>query len=128
LFSHPKDENNEKYTRFYVEYENVRSTNLEADFVERRFLECEIRHEAHPLFEWNEEVNRFPEGIVEIEDVVLYPSLAMEHPGVVLGQDKPLPLIKEELVPHGHAEDAAACNALVIMLLIHPIELDICRV
>ncbi len=38
------------------------------------------------LFKWNEEVDKFPEGIVEIEDIlVLYPSLAAEHPGVVLG-------------------------------------------
>ncbi len=37
------------------------------------------------LFEWNEEVDEFPEGIVDIEDVVLYPSLTVEHPGVVLG-------------------------------------------
>ena len=39
------------------------------------------------LFEWNEEVDEFPEGIVNIEDVPLYPSLAAEHPGVVLGRD-----------------------------------------
>jgi hypothetical protein len=63
------------------------------------------------LFEWNEEVDEFPEGIVDIEDVVLYPSLAAEHPGVVLGRDQPLPLIEEELVPQGRAEDAAARNA-----------------
>jgi hypothetical protein len=36
-------------------------------------------------FERNEEVDEFPEGIVDIEDVVLYPLLAAEHPGVVLG-------------------------------------------
>jgi len=53
------------------------------------------------LFEWNEEVDKFPEGIVEAEDVVLYPSLAVEHPGVVLGRDQPLPSIEEELVPQG---------------------------
>jgi hypothetical protein len=35
------------------------------------------------LFEWNKEVDKFPKGIVEIKDVVLYPSLAAEHPGVV---------------------------------------------
>jgi hypothetical protein len=63
------------------------------------------------LFEWNEEVDEFPEGIVEVKDIVLYPSLASEHPGVVLGQDQPLPLIEEELVRQGHAKDAAACNA-----------------
>ena len=53
------------------------------------------------LFEWNEEVDEFPEGIVDIEDAVLYPSLAAEHPGVVLGRDQPLPSIEEELVPQG---------------------------
>jgi hypothetical protein len=63
------------------------------------------------LFEWNEEVDEFPEGIVDIEDVVLYPSLAAEHPGVVLGRDQPLPSIEEELFPQGQAEDAAARNA-----------------
>ncbi len=63
------------------------------------------------FFEWNEEVDKFPKGIVDIEDAVLYPSLAAEHPGVVLGRDQPLPSIKEELVPQGQAEDAAACNA-----------------
>jgi hypothetical protein len=63
------------------------------------------------LFEWNEEVDEFPEEIIDIEDVDLYPSLAAEHPGVVLGRDQPLPSIKEELVPQGQAEDAAACNA-----------------
>ena len=53
------------------------------------------------LFEWNEGVDEFPEGIVDVEDVVLYPSLAAEHPGVVLGRDQPLPSIEEELVPQG---------------------------
>jgi hypothetical protein len=63
------------------------------------------------LFEWNEEIDEFPEGIVDVKDTVLYPSLAAEHPGVVLGRDQPLPSIEEELVPQGRAEDAAACNA-----------------
>jgi hypothetical protein len=35
------------------------------------------------LFEWKEEVNECPEGIVK-EDVVLYPSLIAEFPGVTL--------------------------------------------
>ena len=56
-------------------------------------------------------MDEFPEGILEVEDIVLYLSLAVEHPGVVLGQDQPLPLIEEELVPQGRAKDAAACNA-----------------
>ena len=63
------------------------------------------------LFEWNKKVDEFPKGIVDIEDVVLYPSLAAEHPGVVLGRDQPLPSIKEELIPKGRVEDAAARNA-----------------
>jgi len=63
------------------------------------------------LFEWNEVVDESPEGIVDIEDIVLYPSLTAEHPRVVLGQDQPLPSIKEELVPQGQAEDAVARNA-----------------
>ena len=63
------------------------------------------------LFEWNEEVDESSEGIFKVKDIILYPSLAVEHSGGVLGQNQPLPLIKEELVPHGHAEDAAAHNA-----------------
>jgi hypothetical protein len=70
------------------------------DFVDRNGI----------LFEWNEEVNKFPEEIVKVKDVVLYPSLAAEHPGVVLGRDQPLPSIEEELLPQGHAKDAVACN------------------
>jgi hypothetical protein len=62
------------------------------------------------LFEWNEEVDEFPKGIIDIEDVVLYPSLAAEHPGMVLERDQPLPSIEEELAPQGQAEDAAARN------------------
>ena len=38
------------------------------------------------LFEWNKEVDESPEGIVDVEDVNLYPSLAAEHLGVVLGR------------------------------------------
>jgi hypothetical protein len=63
------------------------------------------------LFKWNEVVDESPKGIVDIEDVVLYHSLAAEHPGVVLGKDQPLPSIQVELVPQGQAKDAAACNA-----------------
>jgi hypothetical protein len=37
------------------------------------------------LFEWNKEVDESPEGIIEFVDVILYPSLAAEHPGVALG-------------------------------------------
>ena len=60
------------------------------------------------LFKWNEEVDEFPEGIVEVENDVLSPSLAAEHPGVVLGRDQPLPLIGEELIPQGSAKPRLA--------------------
>ena len=63
------------------------------------------------LFKWNKKVDESPKGIVEVKDVILYPSLATEHPGVALGQDQPLPSIKEKLFPQDHAKDAAACNA-----------------
>jgi hypothetical protein len=56
-------------------------------------------------------VDEFLEGIVDVEDVVLYPSLAAEHLGVLLGRDQPLPSIEEELISQGQAKDAAACNA-----------------
>jgi hypothetical protein len=33
---------------------------------------------------------------------------------VVLGQDQPFPLIEEELIPQGHAKDAAALNVNLV--------------
>jgi hypothetical protein len=63
------------------------------------------------LFNWNEEVDESPKGTVKVKDVILYPSLATEHPGVALGRDQSLPSIKEELVSQGHAKDAAPRNA-----------------
>ncbi len=68
------------------------------------------------LFKWNKEVDESPEGIIDVKDVALYPSLAAEHPGVALGRDQPLPSIEVELVPQGHAEDAAARNANIQLL------------
>jgi hypothetical protein len=56
-------------------------------------------------------VDDFPKGIIDIEDIVLYPSFTVEHPEVVLGGDQPLPSIEEELIPQGRAKDAAAHNA-----------------
>ncbi len=35
------------------------------------------------LFEWNKDANKYPEGLVK-EDEVLYPSLKVKIPGVVL--------------------------------------------
>ena len=71
------------------------------DFVDRNGI----------LFKWNKEVDESPKGIIKVKDVILYPSLAAEHPGVALGRDQPLPSIEEELVPQSRAKDAAACNA-----------------
>ncbi len=62
------------------------------------------------LFEWNEDVDEYNENIVE-EDVILYPSLVAEFPGVTLDRDVAVPSIDEEVIPHGLAEDAAAQNA-----------------
>jgi hypothetical protein len=61
------------------------------------------------LFEWNNHVDKYPEGLVK-EEEVLYLSLASEIPGVVLEEDLPIPTIEEEIEPQGCAEDAAACN------------------
>jgi hypothetical protein len=33
------------------------------------------------LFKWNEEVDEYSEGIVELDDVIRYPSHATEQPG-----------------------------------------------
>jgi len=63
------------------------------------------------LFEWNDDVDECPEGILEEDDVVLYPSIAAELPGVDLEHDTPRPSIEADLIPHGQAEDAAARNA-----------------
>jgi hypothetical protein len=62
------------------------------------------------LFEWNKVVDECPEGIVE-EDVVLYPSLVAEFPGVTLGRDHPIPTMEEDIMPQGCNKAAAARNA-----------------
>jgi hypothetical protein len=62
------------------------------------------------LFEWNKEVDKCPEGIIE-EDMVLYPSLVAEFPGVTLGQDHLIPTIEEDIIPQGCTRADAACNA-----------------
>jgi hypothetical protein len=63
------------------------------------------------LFEWNEEVDECPKGILKEENIILYPLLAAELLGVVLGQDMPRPSIKADLTPQGCVEDEAAQNA-----------------
>ncbi len=62
------------------------------------------------LFEWNEVVDECQEGIIEV-DVVLYPSLVAKFLGVTLGRDHPIPTIKEDIMPQGRNEAAAARNA-----------------
>ncbi|KAL3810038.1 hypothetical protein ACHAXA_000207 [Cyclostephanos tholiformis] len=62
------------------------------------------------LFEWNEDVDEQVEHIVT-EDVVPYPSLAAEFPGVIIERDTPFPSIEHDVIPQGLAEDAAAQNA-----------------
>jgi hypothetical protein len=62
------------------------------------------------LLEWNDDVDKYPEGLVK-EDVVLYPSLTAEFPRVVLERDLPIPAIEDKIEPQGHAKDAAARNA-----------------
>ncbi len=62
------------------------------------------------LFEWNADVDEYNENIVE-ENVILYPSLAAEFPGITLDRDVAVPSIEDDIFPHGLAEDAAAQNA-----------------
>jgi hypothetical protein len=61
------------------------------------------------LFEWNKDVDKYPEELVK-EDVVLYLSLLAEITRVVLEQDLPYPTIEDKIEPQGCAKDAAACN------------------
>jgi hypothetical protein len=65
------------------------------------------------LFEWNNAVDKQQEGLVE-EDLVPYPSLAMEFPGVFLDHD--ISAIKDKIIPQGCVEDAAAQNANLALL------------
>jgi hypothetical protein len=50
------------------------------------------------LFKWNNEVNKYPEVLVD-EDMVLYPSLVAEIPGVVLEQDIPIQMNEDKIKP-----------------------------
>jgi hypothetical protein len=61
------------------------------------------------LFVWNNDINKYPEGLVK-EDMVLYLSLAAEIPGVVLERDLPIPTIGDKIEPQGHAKDTVAWN------------------
>ncbi len=63
------------------------------------------------LFEWNDDVDECPKGILEEDDVILYPSIAAELLGVDLEHDTPRPSIEVDLIPQGRAEDEATRNA-----------------
>ncbi len=60
-------------------------------------------------FEWNDKVNKYPKVLIK-EDVVLYPSIVADIPGVVLEQDLPIQMIEDKFEPQGRAEDATARN------------------
>jgi hypothetical protein len=62
------------------------------------------------LFEWTNNINEYPEGLIE-EDVVLYPTLMADIPGVVLEIDLPIPTFEDKIESQGRAKDAAACNS-----------------
>ena len=62
------------------------------------------------LFEWNDSIDEHRETLVE-EEVVLYPTLAAELPGITLGRNMPVTAIEDAIPPQGRAEDAAASNA-----------------
>jgi hypothetical protein len=59
------------------------------------------------LFKWNKDVDENPEGTVK-EDMIPYPSLVAEFPGVTLDRNHPVPSIEGKIPPQGHAEDAVA--------------------
>ena len=61
------------------------------------------------LFEWNDNVNEFPEGLIE-DNVVLYPSLAADISRVVLEQDLSISMIEDKIEPQGRAKDSVAHN------------------
>jgi hypothetical protein len=61
------------------------------------------------LFEWNNKADALKgKGVVD-EDIILYPSITAEFPGVA--RMCHITPIKEEFEPHGHAEDATARSA-----------------
>jgi hypothetical protein len=62
------------------------------------------------LFEWNDEVDENQERLVK-EEIVRYPSLVREFPGVALDRDIPIASIEDEYELQGRAEDKAARNA-----------------
>ncbi len=60
------------------------------------------------LFEWNDKVDALKGEVLVKEDIVLYPSIMTEFPGVDLMHHTTS--IEKELEPHNHIEDAAAHN------------------
>ena len=72
--------------------------------------EFDFADRSSVLFKWNEVIDEHPEEMVQ-EDVVLYPTLAAELPGVTIGRDVPVTAIEDEIALQGRVEDAAAANA-----------------
>jgi hypothetical protein len=62
------------------------------------------------LFEWNDDVDKFLEDLIE-DDLVQYPEVAAKIPAVILDQHQPIPTVEDEVVLQGQAEDEAARNA-----------------
>jgi hypothetical protein len=62
------------------------------------------------LFEWNDRIDETRETLFE-EEVVPYPTLVAELPGITLHRDIPVMPVEDEIPPQGRAEDAAAANA-----------------
>jgi hypothetical protein len=81
-------------------YARAGATPREFDFTDRSGI----------LFEWNDEIDKHREGLIE-EDVVLYPTLAAEIPGVTLDRELLVTPIEDKIAPQGRVEDAAAANA-----------------
>ncbi len=62
------------------------------------------------LFEWNDKIDKTPEGILEANNVLPYLSIAAKFPGVELSRNTPILSIEDDVVPQGQAKDAAANN------------------
>jgi hypothetical protein len=60
------------------------------------------------LFKWNKDVATLATDVLLEKDVVLYPTVTAEFPGVALTRD--VEAIKEEFKLHGRVEDLATNN------------------
>ncbi len=66
-------------------------------------------------FEWNDSIDKHCKGLHK-EDMVLFPTLAAELPGVTLDHDLPVTAVEDEIPPQGRAKDAAVANAGLVPL------------